>query len=419
MTKAKWGSTGTLDEESSLDDDESKRLEDCSLSDSSSSTDEGEDLAQALGPLEESSDEEPEIPREPIIERYIQHPCWSQTRPDIVSFGTVAEYEALAVGVEMVVQKLLQEQPYNTIGNILRFYKSYKSSEQPLTSYFKNLNATLTPNQHTCVGLGLILLSRINALYPHLAGKCYIASSEEDIDQVPLYFSRPPWNPHDATEKEHVVVACRIKVGSREGVLLLDPGYHIARVITVMKDHSYPHTGWFRHTEEAWVQRDYCYSFPENTSDYVEWEIKETRPNKSPYLMTNSVFVGSNYLSAVSVTEKRNLVYYYRSLLSRNTKGEVTSGVHFAIEHLSANPVVNIIYTNGKGIKSRGKIPFKSIICQNLTSEEREMLDSVQENVDEGVNIMDLLLETSELLGDRPFVDSLRLINCSINITGT
>lgn len=46
------------------------------------------------------------------------------------------------------------------------------------------------------------------------------------------------------SEKEHVLVCLKIAIGSRSGVLLLDPGYHIGRVITVMKDQLYPNTGY-------------------------------------------------------------------------------------------------------------------------------------------------------------------------------
>jgi hypothetical protein len=46
-----------------------------------------------------------------------------------------------------------------------------------------------------------------------------------------------------SVEKEHVLVALRVEVAGRPGTLLLDPGYHVARAITVMSDSLYPHTG--------------------------------------------------------------------------------------------------------------------------------------------------------------------------------
>jgi hypothetical protein len=44
-------------------------------------------------------------------------------------------------------------------------------------------------------------------------------------------------------EKEHILLALRIMVGNRSGFLVLDPGYHVARAVTIMADKQYPHTG--------------------------------------------------------------------------------------------------------------------------------------------------------------------------------
>lgn len=44
-------------------------------------------------------------------------------------------------------------------------------------------------------------------------------------------------------EKEHVLLALKFEIDGRNGVLLCDPGYHVGRVITIMCDGVYPHTG--------------------------------------------------------------------------------------------------------------------------------------------------------------------------------
>lgn len=41
------------------------------------------------------------------------------------------------------------------------------------------------------------------------------------------------------------MVAMQIEINGRGGVLLLDPGYQVGRVVTVMIDQQYPHTGIF------------------------------------------------------------------------------------------------------------------------------------------------------------------------------
>jgi hypothetical protein len=63
----------------------------------------------------------------------------------------------------------------------------------------------------------------------------------QSIEDVDGYVREKPCK--TSVEKEHVLVALHVKVAGRPGILLLDPGYHIARVITVMADNLYPHTG--------------------------------------------------------------------------------------------------------------------------------------------------------------------------------
>jgi hypothetical protein len=63
----------------------------------------------------------------------------------------------------------------------------------------------------------------------------------QSIEDVDSYVREEPCK--TSVEKEHVLVAMRVEVAGRPGTLLLDPGYHIARVITVMADNFYPHTG--------------------------------------------------------------------------------------------------------------------------------------------------------------------------------
>lgn len=102
----------------------------------------------------------------------------------------------------------------------------------------------ITPEHHTCVGLGLALLNKLADLqhrFPGLASRIYLASCEEAVDDVSCYVKEKP-DP-SIVEKEHVMVALKLEIAGRKGLLLLDPGYHVARVVTVMEDELYPHTG--------------------------------------------------------------------------------------------------------------------------------------------------------------------------------
>lgn len=69
----------------------------------------------------------------------------------------------------------------------------------------------------------------------------HLVSCEEAVENPAAYLAGVPSRLR--AEKEHVLVAARLDIGGRQGVLLLDPGYHVARVVTVMADGLYPHTG--------------------------------------------------------------------------------------------------------------------------------------------------------------------------------
>lgn len=127
----------------------------------------------------------------------------------------------------------------------LRFYNEFKNSKETHLAHFMlAYQPPITPEHHTCVGLGLALLNKLKALdhrFPGLASRTYVVSCEEAVEDIVTYVKEDP----DPTlvEKEHIMIALKLKIADRKGLLLLDPGYHVARVVTVMEDELYPHTG--------------------------------------------------------------------------------------------------------------------------------------------------------------------------------
>lgn len=144
---------------------------------------------------------------------------------------------------------------------------------ESLESFYRSYVPVVSDNHHTCVGLGFDLTKRILELeysYPGISLALFLASCEEvfdnnpkqtiehvityyllihmisfktkDIGNVNRYVSTPTPDTH-TSEKEHVVVALNIDLGGRVGVLILDPGYHVAHPIIIMQDGLYPHTG--------------------------------------------------------------------------------------------------------------------------------------------------------------------------------
>lgn len=83
-------------------------------------------------------------------------------------------------------------------------------------------------------------------------------------------------------EKEHVLLALHVKVDGRKGVLLCDPGYHVGRVVTVMADGVYPHTGRFVQEEEGGRTKEYEYRFVLGSERWVGWIVECWQPTVCP-----------------------------------------------------------------------------------------------------------------------------------------
>lgn len=176
----------------------------------------------------------------------------------------------------------------------------------------------------------------------------------QTIGDIEGYVGGPP--AADSGEKEHVLVCLKIEINGRRGVLLLDPGYHVARVITVMADKMYPHTGWFTQSDEPNCKKEYNYSLCTQDPDYVEWHERENRPGALERTQVALIYVARPYLTAIDVTERRNLVYNFRSLLARDTKGHVTAGLYFPLT-LDNAQMFTLFYQTNNG-KNRVKMPF-------------------------------------------------------------
>lgn len=334
-----------------------------------------------------------------------------------MSLPTVEAYEELALTVELTTQQLLQAHNYNTVGNFVRFYEEFRASrESSLIHFYRQYTPPITSEHHTCVGLGLELLTRLTALeerFPGLSSQLHLVSCEEAVDNIDLYTSCDP-DPK-TTEKEHVLVVLHLEVAGRNGVMLLDPGYHVARVVTVMQDELYPHTGWFRQSDENQCRKDYNYSYSTDGC-YVIWRVKEKR-GMSPEKITHSIiFVEKPFITPVDVTERRNLVYNFRSLLARNTKGYLTAGIYFSVEE--KGPGSFTIFYQDEGVKKRAKMffnDFKNLpLCLEPVQERAVSLCNEQLGYHVG-KLTVILHRFANILTDDSFIKQLLKINQSIN----
>ncbi|XP_014480694.1 PREDICTED: uncharacterized protein LOC106747570, partial [Dinoponera quadriceps] len=349
-------------------------------------------------------------------------PVWAHYASPVLTVYTVEQYEELAGSVELETQRLLREHRYNTVGNFLRFYKDYSTSgESVLERFYRKYQPLITDEHYTCVGLGFELLRRLTDLderYPGLASSLYLTSCEETIGDIASYVGGPP--AADSGEKEHVLVCLKIKIGERCGFMLLDPGYHIARVVTVMADKLYPHTGWFTQVDEPNCRKTYNYCLCADDPDYIEWHERVTRPGALETTQVALIYVARPYLTAIDVTERRNLVYNHKSLIARDTKGHTTAGIYFPVVLDRDNAqTFTIFHQTTTNRKKRVKMEFKKFYCTSeirLNAEEMEIITECarQLNIPED-NLTSMICALATVMSDTSFVAQLLTINKRIN----
>lgn len=123
--------------------------------------------------------------------------------------------------------------------------------------------------------------------------------------------------------------------------------------------------GWFTQIKEEQCRKDYNYSFSADGS-YVIWRIRERRGNSPEQLMHSAVYVDRPFLSPVDVTERRNLVYNFRSLLARDTKGHLSAGIYFPV--LDNVPGKFTMFYTINDVKKRVKLSFSSFKSKQVSN---------------------------------------------------
>lgn len=150
---------------------------------------------------------------------------------------------------EAILSRLIVSENYDSVNNFLSLYDGYMAApDATLEEFFPKYNPPIRPKKNTCVGLGMEVIKKLKVLeteFPGITKSMMLVSCDENIDDLVDYTTSSP-GPQGfliETEKDHVMVAIHVKIGGRPGVFLSDLGYHISRVVTVMADRCYPHTG--------------------------------------------------------------------------------------------------------------------------------------------------------------------------------
>lgn len=183
------------------------------------------------------------LPRRPPLPRA----RWAAPRRPLEL--SLPRHEELVTRAEAVLRRLLLTDNYDSVSNYISLYEAFELSGDSLYEVYERYTPPIRAHKHTCVGLGLELMRRWRDLereFPGVNRATALLSCEEAVVDVREYVTCGDGPAAvQAAEKEHVMVGIQIRVEGRPGVMLADPGYHVPRIVTVMQDRNYPHTGKF------------------------------------------------------------------------------------------------------------------------------------------------------------------------------
>ncbi|XP_063386682.1 uncharacterized protein LOC134672654 [Cydia fagiglandana] len=289
--------------------------------------------------------------------------------------------------------------------------------DQYLEEFFPKYNPPIRAHKHTCVGLGMEVIKRLKVLekdFPGISKSMMLVSCDENIQDLVDYTTSFP-GPQGfliETEKDHVMAAIHVKIDGRPGIFLSDLGYHISRVVTAMADRCYPHTGWFTQSDEPHCRKDYNYQFNLQNPNYVEWHERETRGDKTK-AQVSLMYVAKPYLTAVEVTEKRNLVWDLRSLLARDPKGRLTAGIYFPLKPKTQEFTMFFDSNNGK---QRKKLKFQTFLeLQKIPDEVVEEVDQCNEQLRlKDGELLSILKRLATVVTDEEYMAEVLAVNNKI-----
>lgn len=357
------------------------------------------------------------------LEHPLPLPDWSPEAKETLKFDNVWQYEEMNAIIEAKLHRMLETTHYNTVNNFIDFYKAFKKTRRSdLKSFFQFYDIPINRRHHMCVSLAMEIIIRILEIFPDIAKYLYIVSCEEAVVQPQYYIdtcNQVGLNAANSNvEKEHSLVAMKISIAGRQGFMVLDPGYHVARAATVMKDLCYPHTGWFTQSNEKHCKREYCYNYNIRNPNYIEWCEKETRGDQQEFKV-NLVYVERPYRTAVDVTVRRNLVYDFRSLLARDAKGRVFAGLYFPlILPKNGEQTQFTIFYQGQNNQS-----VKAKLIFNVFKNQTKLPDHIIAHIEQLAaqlnmnysDLFDMLKSLTEVVLDQDFVKQVLSINDDIN----
>lgn len=147
-------------------------------------------------------------------------------------------------------------------------------------------------------------------------------------------------------------------------------------------------------------------------SNYIEWHERETRGAVTKERLS-LIYVAKAYLTAISVTEKRNIVWDMRSLLARDPKGRLAAGIYFPIKKKDQQFTIFFDANNGK---LRKKLKFETFL--ELQKIPDEVVDEVEQCNDQlrlrDGELLSILNKLATIMADEEYMVELQEINDKI-----
>lgn len=91
----------------------------------------------------------------------------------------------------------------------------------------------------------------------------------------------------------------------------------------------------------------------------MEWKEREIRGDEASF-KTSLIYIAQEYMTAVDVTVRRNLVYNFRSLLSRDAKGRVYAGLYFPLVSNVQEAHLTLFYDGPNEQRVKAKLMFSA-----------------------------------------------------------
>jgi len=200
-------------------------------------------------------------------------------------------------------------------------------------------------------------LSSLEEIFPRITESMYPVSCEEIIEDPETYCSGS-FPPFASCEKEHLLLCVSFAVEERHGVMLMDPGYHVAEPIVVMEDGRFPQSPPYQARNGKDV-KTYSYRYHEGNPYFVEWNAR----NGDEY-RTNLIYINRPFLSGLDNAERRNLIYPVKSIINREENGDIRSGLYLALK-LEGEHQVAFFTQCGDGSMGKVRIPLQYFVSNS------------------------------------------------------